>query len=519
MNILPIFSSQDLSRVVKFDDVFFQVESFDWSVEGGPRTARISASGEPWALFVFLNHLRDGVVLRDELGQSVWWGFAAAATIRTGGIEFGLSLDSMRNHVAVAYSEIAPGEESAGTRQTTGWASNAQSIALYGQRDLLGTASSGTADSAEAYRDAKLDELKWPVPQLKQSPGGAAGMTVECRGWLDMLDWIYYARNAGAEAYEAIGTGTQAIGDATAQTKVAQSFQLGTAAGWDALTVKVRMRKQNSPADTVYLDLCPNSAGAPGTALATASLSGAGLNGSTYQWVTFTFSAPVALALATTYWIVVRRSGAMDGTNYYMVDGNESLGYTRGVFRIWNGSAWVARSTDADMLFKVGGVKETTQQIVTLVTGAGQMLAGTTIENASGLYTCEYRDGDKSALVELRELLRAGTLGGARLLAEVGEDRMVRVYVEPTRTTSVEVMLDASGRLFNAKSELLAASEQPTGKWCALKDVLPPTLDVSRMAEPGLFFIEEAEYNARERRWTATKTRGAGSVFEEMEVG
>jgi hypothetical protein len=60
--------------------------------------------------------------------------------------------------------------------------------------------------------------------------------------------------------------------------------------------------------------------------------------------------------------------------------------------------------------------------------------------------------------------------------------------------------------------------ECPTGEWCALKDVLPPTLDVGLMADPSLFFVERAEYRPGDGT-LMLEPRGAASVWELAQIG
>jgi hypothetical protein len=46
-----------------------------------------------------------------------------------------------------------------------------------------------------------------------------------------------------------------------------------------------------------------------------------------------------------------------------------------------------------------------------------------------------------------------------------------------------------------------------------LGDVIPATVDLSRIADPSLFFIEEAEYNALENTYRIVRTRDQRDVF------
>ena len=54
----------------------------------------------------------------------------------------------------------------------------------------------------------------------------------------------------------------------------------------------------------------------------------------------------------------------------------------------------------------------------------------------------------------------------------------------------------------------------PVGIWCHLVDVIPSTVDLSMVASPDLFFVEEAEYSPNIRRYQILRTRDQSSVFD-----
>ncbi len=61
----------------------------------------------------------------------------------------------------------------------------------------------------------------------------------------------------------------------------------------------------------------------------------------------------------------------------------------------------------------------------------GEFLQGVIIENASGITTNPYKNGDSTALYELESLLLTGTSNSRRLLCEVTQNRYLRIYEEP----------------------------------------------------------------------------------------
>jgi hypothetical protein len=198
---------------------------------------------------------------------------------------------------------------------------------------------------------------------------------------------------------------------------------------------------------------------------------------------------------------------------------DEDLGYA-GILRLWNGSAWVARSPDADLSFKLTGEWETTRQIEEAVDADGEFMTGVDLVDDSGVWSSQYRDGDSSVLQVVRELLDGGTSNDRRLLATVTRGRGLRVYEEPERPDDAgdaEVFLGSDGQVRTA-GDALVTRECPVGVWCALKDVVPPSLDMSLMADPSLFFVERSEFRVGEGT-LLLGARGEPSVWDLGRIG
>lgn len=273
--------------------------------------------------------------------------------------------------------------------------------------------------------------------------------------------------------------------------KAAQSFQISTAAAWLAATIRIRIKKEGSPADNVLISLRADSGGPTGSVLATGSLPGSALS-ENLNWVSFELSSRVLLQPATTYWIVVERSGAQDMANFYKVDTNEDLGYTSGELRI-SGSGWSSRMPDADMLFQVGGVEESTSQLENLISTGGQFFGEIEIDIESGVYSSPYRDGDQSALSCAEELMDSGTTNLRRLLSRVDNQRRVEIFEEPI-SGSQDYYLHASGVLHDWLDRKLNKWDYPVGVWARLADVIPASADTSKIADPSKVFIEQVIY-------------------------
>lgn len=135
---------------------------------------------------------------------------------------------------------------------------------------------------------------------------------------------------------------------------------------------------------------------------------------------------------------------------------------------------------------------DTATQVSTIATAAGEFISAVDLEVASGLSISEFRDGDGTALFELQELLEMGTSNYRRMLATVDLNRRLRIYEEPT--SSNPYLITKRGELRDAFDTPVRREQCPVGVYARLKDVIPGSLDTSKLADPSMMFIEEAEY-------------------------
>ncbi len=175
--------------------IYLVPESYSMHAIGGPEQARIAVHGPIAALWEAIEWLRCPVEILNDRYESAWWGYVAEIEIEVGAVQVGVSLENMANKVAVAYGAIAPGSAAAGTRATTDWAQDAESVAEYGVKELLVTDSRGYTDTAAALRDRILAENRYPVPTIRTGQsGGEPSARLTCYGWWRTLDWRYYVQ-------------------------------------------------------------------------------------------------------------------------------------------------------------------------------------------------------------------------------------------------------------------------------------------------------------------------------------
>lgn len=288
--------------------------------------------------------------------------------------------------------------------------------------------------------------------------------------------------------------------------KVAQRFTLAVNADWPAYEIVIRLRKMGSPSDAVTVELCADSAGAPGTVLASGSIAAASIY-TTMSWVTAILSTQPTLSYGTNYWIVVRRSGSSHYSNYYEIDVDEGGKYSLGALKVWSGAAWVDPANVADLLFAVWGKQEITAQVQKIVEDEGQFLAGCDVLNTAGVVDYQYRSGANKAKFEVETLLGMNSSSGQRMLATMTVDRRVLVSAAPTLANAgmVDIVrLDQDGRFVDAVGSVLEPGVLPVAKWCDVMD---------EVGEPA-FWIRAAEYDAAtgEIRYTPLGAKGVDEL-------
>lgn len=334
----------------------FEPTSHGWNAIGGPEKANITVWGNVNALWETIEWLRCPVELYNARGEALWWGYVAEVEIRVGAVTCKVSLDTMSNKIAVAYSAVAAGSATVGARATTSYSTDSDSATEYGTKELLHSASGMTAAAATGVRDRLLDAKKYPVPALTFIGENSLSATLHCRGWWDTLKWRYLT-------------------------------QAGTVS-------------------TV-----------------------------------------------------------------------------------------------------------TTTQISDILTSVGEFVTSATIDTASGISTSQYRAGDNKAQSEIIELLSMGTSGSLRYLCEVKQDRTLRVYTEPVSAVSSDYQVDSFGRLYNQYGQLVEPSSCPVAFWARLKDVIPDTADLTKLAKPDPVFVQRSSFNVANQRLTF-ESREAGSVWD-----
>lgn len=178
----------------------YQVRSYNKHQVGGPVQASVSAVGPDTEIWELLNMLRTPIHIRNDTGTSVWWGYIAEVKIVVGVLTVTVSLDLMRNRIAVNYSSA-----DGAIAGTTEFVEDADSVAAFGVRELLDNLPNSDLNQALNFRDTLLELKKKAIPAWQVS-GSARPSSAEVllRGWWGTLDWVYYS--AAAVQQEVNGT-------------------------------------------------------------------------------------------------------------------------------------------------------------------------------------------------------------------------------------------------------------------------------------------------------------------------
>ena len=142
------------------------------------------------------------------------------------------------------------------------------------------------------------------------------------------------------------------VGYSSAQFEMsAQSFTAVGSVG----SVSLSLFKNNSPTDDYVCEIQTDSAGNPSsTVLASDTVLSSTVSGIAAEMISF--QLPVGLTVGTTYWIVLRRTGALDTSNNLQWERNVASVYAEGGAKSFDSGSWQAIGTGSDYRFILYGL-------------------------------------------------------------------------------------------------------------------------------------------------------------------
>jgi len=211
----------------------------------------------------------------------------------------------------------------------------------------LNTLTAGSASNADALHTHSSPAISVEAAESINGSTNALPVALVRNGkdslYLDDTNVVHFG--SGLDSFENMG-------NADATTRRAQSFVYTNALAESITVNKVTLplRKVAAPSDNIFVDIFDDNGGEPGSLVTNGTsdaVAGGGLvTAGNNSIVEFDFSTPPTLTSGTTYWIVFRRAGANDGTNYYTwgregnVDSGNSATFTSSV------PAWATSTND-----------------------------------------------------------------------------------------------------------------------------------------------------------------------------
>lgn len=298
--------------------------------------------------------------------------------------------------------------------------------------------------------------------------------------------------------------------------RIDQSFTIPETGSFTVGEIIIRVRKIGAPATGVVVGIYTDTAGDVGAQIEAVTVSASDISDELGDTL-FAALNTTTLTFGTVYHLVAEVFGSGDSpTDYYMVDVEEAgedgvAPYADGVLKLWTGTQWTARIPNASLAFQIWGHQTTTQQLVEVVSAAGQFGLSVSVRNSSSLPKRQYRAGKYDALNEFDDLLEAGTSGAKRMVVkpQIGSRTLV-IEQEPAVDSIRDLVWRDDDKLYWPTGAPFEPGVLVPGRWVTLADV---PVSVSRLARISPMFVEKDSYNA-ESDTHELDPRGARSVWD-----
>ena len=447
--------------------------SLSWDDFSGPARAFVSCPCDHLGLEDWRLRLGQEIRVYDPQGRLAWWGYLHEVILREHDFQHIVSMGTVANRVAVRYND--PNSTLKGEYLQTDWLDELESQSIYGIKELLIKAEHSSKSTAEWTAAVLLHDRALPKIELgpNRKPGSGRTYLLQCRGWLDTLNWRVWRCVASSVSHTPSQLGIQPLGNTPANRKVVQSFRLKDDLGINSLAV--RIRKLRNPSDALRMSIQTDLSGAPsGMELGAQAVDANQLSADAYGWVEARLPVPVNMNAGIPYWLVTERSGAINPSDYFLLAVDENVGYQDGQLAIYDQSlsGWKPRSPEADLLFRVSGVVDQVEHLLDVVGYGGQFLRGAETEIDQSLALPPADDQGQTCLQVIRNLLLQGNAVMQPLCSGVDTNRRFQVWKRP-ESVSAALRLDRQGKLQNRFGHPLAAPWQAVGQWL-LSDAADP---------------------------------------------
>ncbi|MEA4812378.1 MAG: choice-of-anchor R domain-containing protein [Anaerolineaceae bacterium] len=457
---LGIFLESPEGQVLPLPWQQASVRSLSWNLAGGPQKALIRAGSEA-DIESLAGYLGWGMRIFNETHTLVWWGFVEEVSLHDSMGRHCYSLKEMANRVAVSYRSQAPGADF-GAKVLSPWVEDLASQSNFGVKELILKAGSMGAEEALILSQRTLAQRVFPREAIVASPVKEKEVLLQGKGWFSTLAWRNYRSTPTVFGNMPAQSGSASFGMSAFCQSLAQSFR--PAVGLSVSFVDLRLRKRGSIADSLLVQIQADSQGRPsGNVLASAACSPALISAEAYEWLRLSLGMDLHLEGMTNYWLVLSRAGALSGGEGYTAALDQNLHYPGGVLMRYNqgSSAWENLEPEADLLFKMGGLRSTSAMMHELYAACGQKLKGLILEmDSSAQISClddKVEDGQKA----MRHLLALGDGALNPLFALVDAQRQLRVFALDSALPSFHY--DNHGQLLEKSGSVFEEADSPVG--------------------------------------------------------
>ncbi|NLB70614.1 MAG: hypothetical protein GX797_01230 [Chloroflexi bacterium] len=435
----------------------------DWNDRYGPNQARVFCPCGNMTLQDWAVHLGQDMRVYDPDGRLAWWGYLESVEQTRGGQVYRLGLDEVANRVAVRY--LLPTDFEPFVYQQSEWQDDLLSQEAYGVKENLLQRQYMHSQVAELVAADWLAAHSLPNPIFTGSASheGREGFRLLCRGWMQTLSWCYWQGWNGIVEHRPAQLGTQALGQSSANLRLAQAFTVPESV--EAFSASVRARRQGAPADNLRISIQYDLSNQPsGLTLTSAILPSSGFNPETYQWVEGRLPGNSTLEAGQRYWLVLERTGSPDYENCYWLGLDENASFQDGRLLLQNASVWTSRTPNADLLFQVVGRKGHKHQINHLVALGGQFLNGVDTSLMQESMLPLFTGQGKTCLQTFFALLEQGNAGLQPLCSTVSPGRLMKIWQRP-RQKEAQFFLENDGSISDGFGQPLQAFWHAVGQW------------------------------------------------------
>ncbi|NJL56001.1 hypothetical protein HC928_13025 [bacterium] len=189
-----VFRNRDNVIVPKQSDTDVQVLSYSRNIDGGNNTASLKVYGNIIDIFNYINYLKYDVTITENVSLfDVWHGYVQTVTVLNEQTSVVVSLSDVYNSVNVLYTD------SSGSASETGFIEDADSITLWGRRQIVLSYNNLTEKAALAKAANYLAVSSQPVARqnILQSNKGSY-CELELRGYSSLLETQYATRTSAS---------------------------------------------------------------------------------------------------------------------------------------------------------------------------------------------------------------------------------------------------------------------------------------------------------------------------------